>query len=602
MNIYKTKANHCKCCLTKNDLILITNEKQKIITSLLNLPFKNPPNDYRICINCNSSLACFDKFRKNSIAAHTILEKCKLKNTFLSSVTDESVNSAFDTILNWMNDVTVIMKYLSDVKMEENENFETESVHEEYEGVEVLHEEEMFVGHVDAGIKKENEVKSEPEIEFVNEAQSTENDSDYVPEIEEEENEEKPLKRKKEIDYEKYKKYTCDCCEKKFASRLELTYHLNVHAGVNPYECGIDNCTKSYPHPRTLKVHQREVHYILNGKRLDPPPEKEQDPEFDEKLDELRDENFVIESFYVESRKGNKRPYQCRICSRFYNKTEFGYHRNKHLGLKPFACEKCDRSFTTPFDLQKHNRQIHQKNKCSDGDSDASDSENDEKTSIYHDISMQSTEDDTNNYRALEQYFVPDLRGCRRAYQCPECQKLYSRGELKYHLNTHKNVKPYVCAIENCEKTFASPRDMRVHALKFHKIKVKPVKDYSMKETRVAREKIEKLDVVEYKKIDVICTVCGKSVRKKHFREHFQTHVKPDLSCPYQGCSENFKNKMKLTSHIQAKHDPDYLPATVTTCMCEHCGKRLTKAQLKYHMNLHLGKIFHFSLIFLYKI
>lgn len=373
---------------------------------------------------------------------------------------------------------------------------------------------------------------------------------------------------------------------------LNLRFFLLL--GTNPYECGIDDCTKSYPHPRTLKVHQREIHHIWNGRKVESAPITT-DPEFERKLDDLRDEYFDIDKFYVARMRGEKRPYQCRICSRFYNKTEFVYHRNLHLGLKPFQCENCDKAYTSPFDLQKHCRKVHETEQSGDDEEKANESDLNDKLITHHtDNSFQNTDDDTKNYRSLEKYFVEKRRGCRRAYQCPECKKLYSRGELKYHLNTHKNIKPYSCAIEDCTRTFSSPRDMRVHALKFHKLKVKPVKDYIMKNSRnvYKREKVVKPYGEDYNKINVICTVCGKSVRKKHFREHYQTHIKSDFSCPYenQGCLDVFKNKMKLTSHIQAKHDPEYVPSTVTSCMCEHCGKRLTKAQLKYHMNLHLGK------------
>lgn len=329
----------------------------------------------------------------------------------------------------------------------------------------------------------------------------------------------------------------------------------------------------------------------MNGEQLKP-VSIPSDPKFDLKLEMLKDENFEIENFYIEARKGHKRPYQCKICSRFYNKTEFVYHKNVHLGLKPFECPECDKTYTNPFELGKHYRKIHETDKS---DNDIK-SENEKTITQYIDGSIREVDDDTKNYRSLDKYFIDERRGCRRAYQCPECKKVYSRGELKYHLNTHRNIKPYSCAIEDCDKTFASPRDMRVHALKFHRIKVKPVKDYTMKNSRVLykREKVEKPDGEPYNKINVICTICGKSVRKKHFREHYQTHIKEDFSCPYekQGCKEVFKNKMKLTSHIQAKHDPEYVPSTMPSCMCEHCGKRLSKSQLKYHMNLHLGKYF----------
>lgn len=238
METRKSKVHLCKCCLTKNDLILVTNEKQRIISSFLNLSGKTAANtdDARICINCNSTLSCIDKFRQNLLRAHAILKNCKLKSTFLTSVTDESVNSAFDTILNWMNDVTVILKYLTDVKTEglvSEKESEPESVHED-ESFEALHEEEMFVGSVEGEAVKKEEMQVEAlddeiEVKFElfkesAESQSSEeddnHDSEYTPEVEK--------KNETAVDN---RRYTCDLCGKKYAIRRDLMYHMNVHSG-----------------------------------------------------------------------------------------------------------------------------------------------------------------------------------------------------------------------------------------------------------------------------------------------------------------------------------------------------------------------------------
>lgn len=235
----KTKTLQCKCCLTKNDLVLLTPEKQKIISSLLNIPSPRNLNDARICINCNSTLSCIDKFRQNSLRANTILEKCKLKNTFLSSVTDESVNSAFDTILNWMNDVTVILKYyLTDVKEDPMKENESESVHEE-ENYDGIHEEELFVGSVEEGesLKEEMEVdeleksdeaqvKCEPDYATDDSESAEEDEEEYTPI----QFEQKKMKVGKGTN-DNESKFECHLCDKKYALRADLMHHMNVHSG-----------------------------------------------------------------------------------------------------------------------------------------------------------------------------------------------------------------------------------------------------------------------------------------------------------------------------------------------------------------------------------
>uniref|UniRef100_A0A336LX45 CSON007137 protein n=1 Tax=Culicoides sonorensis TaxID=179676 RepID=A0A336LX45_CULSO len=593
MQTLKQKTSHCRCCLTKNDLIQLTGEKQKIILSVLSLSAikcTTIPKDAQICINCNSTLTYLDKFRHNCASAHKILTKSKLKNTFLSSVTDESVNLAFDTILNWMNDVTVIIKYLEDVKKEDGEE-------EEKEKEEVV-EEQNFQDFETVLVKQESNSDTynddNTNTKFDTDDSSS-SDDDYSPQNE---TETKNKAKKEKL------KLSCQFCTRTFSKKSELIVHEMNHEKKNPFVCDVDGCTKAYPHPRTLKTHKLEIHGIRDGVKVTVPDPTLDDPKFLEKLEELKDENFDMDKYFAA--KGSKRAYQCHICSRFYNKTEFQYHRNKHLGLKPFDCAECDKSFINPYELGKHIKKIHQADSSEDEEKNGSEGESKNRSVLYMDDYDPDANDDTGIYKSLEQFFVPERRGFRRSYKCPECSKIFSRGELKYHMNHHNNVKPYKCAVEYCEKYFESPRYMRIHCKKYHNVIVKPVKDYDMKNTRFLMWKErndDQKDVIKHapvklckddstEKLNVICTICGKSVRKKHFREHYYTHEKPDLKCPYEeseGCTAVFRNKMKLTSHIQAKHDGCYTPKSVANCMCELCGKTLTKAQLKYHMNLHLG-------------
>lgn len=207
----------------------------------------------------------------------------------------------------------------------------------------------------------------------------------------------------------------------------------------------------------------------------------------------------------------------------------------------------------------------------------------------------------------LEKCFQESLQGNRRPYQCPKCDKCYTKGELKYHLNVHNNVRPFKCVIEGCSSRFSSPRIMRVHAKRYHQLQVKAERPaYSRRRAHDQRyREVEDKECTSEKgtikpkqdksKIDVVCSVCGKEVRKKHFSAHFHTHStgSSDLTCPYkdQGCSDTFRMRHLLTSHIQKKHDASYIPELrPADRICELCGKCFTKATMKYHMNVHLNK------------
>lgn len=162
--------------------------------------------------------------------------------------------------------------------------------------------------------------------------------------------------------------------------------------------------------------------------------------------------------------------------------------------------------------------------------------------------------------------------------------------ELKHHLNVHKNLRPFKCVVENCTRSFMSPRDMAVHAKRIHNIIVKaPQQRFSAKAVTPSTPKATP-ETESY----VVCPVCGKNTSKKHFNTHLKIHDKPDMSCPFKethNCAEIFKNRHRLTTHIKRTHDPSYVGefAKPANIICELCGKHVNSITLKYHMNEHLG-------------
>lgn len=60
---------------------------------------------------------------------------------------------------------------------------------------------------------------------------------------------------------------------------------------------------------------------------------------------------------HMESHMGAKRPrrYECPHCDKkFFNKSLFDAHVNKHSNLKPFQCPECDKSFHGKGNLRMH--------------------------------------------------------------------------------------------------------------------------------------------------------------------------------------------------------------------------------------------------------
>ncbi|KAH8243168.1 hypothetical protein KR032_005179 [Drosophila birchii] len=113
-------------------------------------------------------------------------------------------------------------------------------------------------------------------------------------------------------------RYHCELCEKHYASKYALAWHIKSHTNAGAYKCKL--CDKSYSDPATLKRH--------------------------------------------EITHDDKRPLQCEVCLKgFYQQTKLREHELIHTGERPYRCEICDVHFRYKYNMKVHaNSKMHQEN------------------------------------------------------------------------------------------------------------------------------------------------------------------------------------------------------------------------------------------------
>lgn len=195
------------------------------------------------------------------------------------------------------------------------------------------------------------------------------------------------------------KAHTCEKCQQRFVSRKELDRHILEHSQEVSFRC--NTCEKSFSSIDQLQSH---VKLHTGGGRY----------MCRECGASYRWRSQLTSHMVVHS---NDYDFQCDICQKqFKRKRDLNRHVKIYHDTKPpYTCTECNQDFHSPFNLHKHNTDVHWKRQDAEGD-----------------------------------------------YPCTHCTGIFKvKSDLQRHIVKVHPPRPFVCI--NCHKRFTMMKFLEKH-------------------------------------------------------------------------------------------------------------------------------------------
>lgn len=248
----------------------------------------------------------------------------------------------------------------------------------------------------------------------------------------------KEIHPKKDYDEHTYKfddvqdLYICNTCSAEYQDEEEIKKHMKKHEEI--YDCPI--CHQKFKKAYDFGIHNH-VHDEEKMFRCPLCTYKSQ-----RRTGLLVHINYVHLSKYV---------YVCERCGKGFNDVVlYKEHNNEHLGIKPFSCVVCSKSFTFSRYLITHQIRSHRvgiegqllPNQCA----------------ICHKV--------FSKLMTLEKHFndrhVKNPLPHVKKHLCDTCGKGFAqKNKLRIHLRVHTGFKPYTCTY--CPKSFTKKDYLVMH-------------------------------------------------------------------------------------------------------------------------------------------